>query len=772
MLTRLHITVKGAVQGVGFRPFVYKLATSMDLKGWVLNSPQGVFIEVEGEKFKLEEFLLRLKKEKPAISVIQSMDFEFNEPSGYHSFEIRKSDVEGDPTAFVLPDIATCPDCINDIFDNNNRRYLYPFTNCTNCGPRFTIIDSLPYDRSRTTMKEFIMCDECRAEYENPSDRRFHAQPNACPKCGPAVELLDSNGKYLSDNYLAILETIDHIRNGKIVAIKGLGGFHLVCDAKNDEAINLLRYRKLREEKPFALMFPDLNFIYNVCDVSNLEEQCLISPQSPIVLLKKSKNSQNYISSEVAINNPYLGVMLPYTPLHHILMKELGTPIIATSGNKSDEPICIDNNEALERLSGIADYFLVHNRPILRYVDDSIVAANLDNIILYRRSRGYAPFPISLDSTLLNPTNPMNPLNLFSVGAHLKNTIAFSKGSEVYISQHIGDLDTPESYKSFVNTADDLKNIYDIHPQEIICDEHPDYLSTKFAQNTELPVTKVQHHISHIFSNMAENKISEPLLGVSWDGTGYGLDSTIWGGEFFIVKNRKVSRIAHLRTFPLAGGEIAIKEIHRTATGILFEIYREKIFELDFINELFQGDSYTFNFLINLLRKKINCPITTSIGRLFDGVASILNLRQKVNYEGQAAMELEFLTNGIESDEFYEFGISFNELTHCFIMDWEPVIHQILAEKSNKISLNLMSVKFHNGLVKAIMEIAERVGEKQVLLSGGCFQNRYLLEKTVKELQKYDFKVYFQKNIPPNDGGISLGQIYFKLSGYEVSGFE
>lgn len=748
----------------------------MDLKGWVLNSPQGVFIEVEGEKIKLEEFLLRLSKEKPLISVIQSINFDFKGPFGYKEFEIRKSEMEGDPTAFVLPDIATCPDCLNDIFDNNNRRYLYPFTNCTNCGPRFTIIESLPYDRAGTTMKNFIMCGECREEYENPSDRRFHAQPNACPKCGPKVDFLDSNGNYILDNYVAILEAADEIRKGKIIAIKGLGGFHLVCDAGNSEAVELLRLRKLREEKPFALMLPDINYVYKVCEVSSLEEKCLLSPQSPIVLLRKNENAKNHISESAAINNPYLGVMLPYTPLHHILMKELGIPIVATSGNKSDEPICIDNNEALERLSGIADYFLVHNRPILRYVDDSIVAVNLDREIVYRRSRGYAPFPITITSTnSINPPNSMNPMNsmnLFSVGAHLKNTIAYSKENQVYISQHIGDLDTPESYKSFITTSNDLKNIYNINPQEIICDFHPDYISTKFAENTELPVTKVQHHIAHIFSNMAENNIAEPLLGVSWDGTGYGLDNTIWGGEFFLVKNKKVTRVAHLRTFPLPGGEIAIKEINRTAIGILYEIFKEKIFELSSIENIFSGDSYSVNNFINILRKKINCPLTSSIGRLFDGVASILNIRQKVNYEGQAAIELEFLTNNIETDDFYEFNIFKDEIKQCFTIDWEPVIHQILSDNSNKISLNLMSAKFHNGLVKAILDIAERIGEKQVLMSGGCFQNRYLLRKTVNELQKKDFIVYFQKNIPPNDGGISLGQINFKLSGFEVSGFD
>jgi hydrogenase maturation protein HypF len=769
MLSRIQIKITGAVQGVGFRPFVYKLAISMNLKGWVLNSPQGVLIEAEGEKFKLEEFLLKLKREKPLISVIQSVNFEFISPVGYNSFEIKKSDVEGDPTAFVLPDIATCPDCLNDIFALNNRRYLYPFTNCTNCGPRFTIIKSLPYDRSRTSMKDFVMCDDCRAEYENPSDRRFHAQPNACHKCGPKVEFFDSQRNYLSDNLLAVLDAVAQIKSGKIVAVKGLGGFHLVCDAANDEAVNLLRYRKLREEKPFALMLPDINFIYNVCKVSSLDEQNLLSPQSPIVLLNKNENAENYISQFVAANNPYLGVMLPYTPLHHILMRELKTPIVATSGNKSDEPICIDNEEAFEKLSGIADYFLVHNRPILRYVDDSIVVVNLNNTIVYRRSRGYAPFPITINPT--NVTNSTNLKNILSVGAHLKNTIAYSKNNEVYISQHIGDLDTPESYKTFKNTIDDLKQIYNINPAEIICDYHPDYLSTKFAEDTGLPITKVQHHIAHIFSCMAENNITESLLGVSWDGTGYGLDGTIWGGEFFLVRNKTISRIAHLRTFPLPGGEIAIKNINRTAIGMLYEIFGENIFNISDFEFLFTDELFDVRILKNILSGKINSPVTSSAGRLFDAVASILNLRQRVNFEGQAAMELEFLIGDVQTDESYKFELSNNGQNSSFIIDWEPVVHQILTEKSNKISLNLTSAKFHNGLTQAVLDIAERVGEKKIVLSGGCFQNRYLLQKTVKSLEEKDFKVYFQKNIPPNDGGISLGQIYCKLSGYEISGF-
>jgi hydrogenase maturation protein HypF len=763
MLLRVQIRISGAVQGVGFRPFIYKLASSMNLKGWVLNSPRGVTIDAEGKREILEKFIIKIENEKPAISFIQILEFKYLDPVGYDKFEIRKSETGGEPDAILLPDIATCPDCLKDIFSADNRRYLYPFTNCTNCGPRYTIIDSLPYDRSRTSMKNFMMCDDCRREYENPADRRFHAQPNACPKCGPEVELLDIKGGKICEKQDAIPEVIKAISQGKIAAIKGLGGFHLVCDARSDKAVNLLRQRKFREEKPFALMFPGLNEIKEVCYVSALEERSLLSPQAPIVLLKK-REGENLISKFVALNNPYLGVMLPYTPLHHIIMNGLKIPIVATSGNLSDEPIYTDNREALEKLSGIADIFLVHNRPILRYVDDSIVTINLNNEILYRRSRGYAPFPIIINTA--QSFYKENSNQFLSVGAHLKNTIALYKNRNIYLSQHIGDLDTPESYKAFKNTIEDLKQMYNINPEEVICDMHPDYVSAKYAKDRVIPSFQVQHHVAHTFSCIVENQISPPLLGVAWDGTGYGTDGTIWGGEFFLVKDKTIKRFANLRTFTLPGGEIAIKEISRTAIGLLYEIYGEKLFSTDTFKKIVPTHLKDIKLLKNILSNKINSPVTSSAGRLFDAVASILNIKQKVNFEGQAAMELEFLTEGIDSEREYIYTIEYDDSNHRFIVNWEPIIHQILSEISNKISLNSISTKFHNTLAEIITDIALKSGEEKILLSGGCFQNRYLLRNTVNKLEKKNLKAYYQSRIPPNDGGIAAGQIFYRLSGY------
>ena len=503
---RLKLTVRGAVQGVGFRPFVFRLATGLGLAGWVNNSPQGVFIEVEGPRAELEKFLLRLETEKPPRSFIQSLEASWLDPAGYTAFEIRPSETGGNKTALVLPDIATCPDCLREIFDPKNRRHRYPFTNCTNCGPRFSIIESLPYDRANTSMKKFTMCPQCQAEYDDPRSRRFHAQPNACPVCGPRLELWP--GSRVCENaesprshergYDALLAAAQAIREGKIVAVKGLGGFHLMADARNDEAVHRLRERKHREEKPFALMFPSLESVKAECEVSPLEERLLRSPESPIVLLKKIVNRKSQIVNAVAPGNPCLGAMLPYTPLHHLLMAELGFPVVATSGNLSDEPICTDEHEALERLGGIADVFLVHNRPIVRHVDDSIVRVMLDRELVLRRARGYAPLPIQLRNAdcgkqitargNARPTeNPKSEIRnpkseiVLAVGAHLKNAVALSIGNQVFISQHIGDLETEQAHSAFRRVIADFEKLYEAMPQIIAADLHPDYLSTKFA---------------------------------------------------------------------------------------------------------------------------------------------------------------------------------------------------------------------------------------------------------------------------------------------------
>jgi hydrogenase maturation protein HypF len=745
---RLRIVIRGAVQGVGFRPFVYRLATEMGLAGWVNNSSQGVFIEAEGNSESLQRFLFRIQSEKPSISFIQSLESSYLDLVGFQSFEVRQSDESGAKTTLIMPDIATCPECLSEIIDSTNRRYRYPFTNCTNCGPRYSIIEALPYDRANTTMKSFIMCEQCQAEYESPANRRFHAQPNACPVCGPHLELWDGVGRIMASHEEALKMACQAIREGKIVAIKGLGGFHLMVDARNTEAIMRLRHHKAREEKPFALMYPNIDMIRGDCEISEIEKRMLLSPESPIVLLARKQKSTIRISDKIAPDNPYLGIMLPYTPLHHLLLGELSFPVVATSGNRSDEPICIDEHEALSRLGGIAEIFLAHNRPIARHVDDSIVRVMAGRELVVRRARGYAPLPIYLK----NSTAP-----ILAVGAHLKNTIAISVANQVVTSQHIGDLETSQALDAFGRVIDDLSKMYDFHPRAVACDMHPDYLSTKYAQKTGLPVEAVQHHYAHILSVMAENELDAPVLGVSWDGTGYGTDGTIWGGEFLKITPDLFERVGHLRTFRLPGGEKAIVEPRRSALGLLYEIFGDKAFSM---MQIASTNSFSFDelkVLEQMLLAKLNSPVTSSAGRLFDAVSALIGLRQLTRYEGQAAMALEFVLDGYNTNDSYPFEIHKAEAAN--IVDWEQMIREIINDIKAGVDASLISAKFHNTLAEMIVEMAKWVGEHRVVLSGGCFQNKYLTERTIARLEREGFRPYWHQRIPPNDGGIALGQI-------------
>jgi len=753
MIQRVSIVIRGAVQGVGFRPFIYRLATELQLKGFVLNSPTGVFIEAESEKEILNTFLLRIEKEKPIHAIIQSMEFSFLDVVGYTQFEICDSETNGKTSAFILPDIAVCDDCLKEMFDPNDRRYLYPFINCTNCGPRFSIIESLPYDRPGTSMKIFEMCDDCKQEYDNPLDRRFHAQPIACPKCGPHIELITHSGKILSRNNNTILATADKIRQGKIVALKGLGGYQLICRADDENIIAELRKRKNREGKPFALMFPDLESIKEVCEVFPFEERLLKSPESPIVLLKrKEEGNQILVHSSIAPGNPTLGVMLPYTPLHHLLLKELQIPIIATSGNLSEEPMCITEEEAFQRLKNIADYFLIHNRPIVRHVDDSIVRVMMDREIVMRRARGYAPLPVELNCETENET-------YLAVGGHLKNTVALSSGKNVFVSQHIGDLSTQEAFSAFQNVVNDFKNLYEAKDILAVADLHPDYLSTKFAKNNFENISFVQHHQAHVASCYAENKLEGTALGVSWDGTGYGLDGTIWGGEFFRFDDSSFKHFAQFRKFPLPGGDLAIKEPGRSAVGLLFEIFGEKLFEekIEFINIFSEQEK---KILLQMLKNKINSPLTSSVGRLFDAVAFLTGIKRTTSYEGEAAMMLEFAAASNIPD-YYPFDLLPGEV---LIIDWQKMIETILDEMKNNVSPKIISAKFHNTLVESICSVAEKSHEEKIVLSGGVFQNAYLLEHTVHRLRTSGFNPYWHQRIPTNDGGISLGQVAIAMN--------
>lgn len=736
------INIQGTVQGVGFRPFVYRLAHELNIKGWIINSSEGVKIKAEGSIKNVDDFLIRLKNEKPVNSIINDFNFSTAQIKNFTKFEIKESNNSSLKTALILPDLATCPDCLKEVFNPSDRRHLYPFTNCTNCGPRFSIIESIPYDRENTTMTEFTMCDECRSEYENPLNRRFHAEPNACPKCGPQIKLYDNKKNPVESENL-IKTVCEFIRAGKIIALKGLGGYQLLVDAGNNEAVKRLRERKHREEKPFAMMFPSIEKIKECCNVSAEEEKLLSSVQSPIVLLKKMRN--NMVAEEISPSNKYHGVMLPYTPLHHILMKQLNIPIVATSGNISDEPICISDEEAFENLKGIADYFVIHNRKIVRQVDDSVARVIKDKPFMIRRARGYAPYPVIFDETILPA---------IAAGGQLKNTVAISNGKNVFISQHIGDLDSKEAYYAFKKIISDFKNLYDINPEYIISDLHPDYASTKYAQSSELNLVQVQHHYAHVLSCIAENKIEGEVLGISWDGTGFGTDGNIWGGEFLKVNKDRFARIAHFNYFPLPGGEKAIKEVWRIGASLLYIATNDKYKVMKFYK------NYDVANILDLINKKINSPLCSSVGRLFDGIASLIDLKQTASFEGQAAIQLELIITEDALEDSYRFEIIKTEQNN-YIIEWKNVVLDILKDLDNNVSQKIISAKFHNALVEVIVEACKLAEISKIALSGGCFQNKYLIERTIDKLKEAGFNVYWQSEIPINDAGICLGQMKY-----------
>lgn len=730
-------------------------------------------MEIEGPETARREFLLRVTAERPPHSYIYGLEAVELAPEGYVDFQIRPSTSEGDRTALVLPDIATCADCVREIFDPANRRYRYPFTNCTHCGPRFSIIEALPYDRANTSMKGFVMCPDCRAEYEDPCDRRFHAQPNACPRCGPQVILWNAAGQELAQRDDALVATVRALRDGAIVAVKGLGGFHLLVRADDQEAVLRLRARKHREAKPLALMCPSLEVARTLAEIDTLEARALTSPEAPIVLCRR--RPQAPVAPAVAPKNPWLGLMLPYTPLHHLLMADLGMCVVATSGNISDEPLCIDEREALGRLKGIADLFLVHNRPIVRHLDDSLVRVALGREMVLRRARGYAPLPVRVGAKL--PP-------VLAVGGHLKNTVALGSGQEVFLSQHLGDLDATATLAVFERTIEDLTRLFSIKPERVMVDAHPDYLSTRFARRLGPPVVCVQHHLAHVLACMADNNLEAPVLGVAWDGTGYGSDASIWGGEFLRVTASRVERVAYLRPFRLPGGEQAIREPRRAALGLLYGMLGEEVFNHTELPPLRAFKPGELRALRALLNRSINSPWTSSIGRLFDAVASLLDLRQFSSFEGQAAMDVEFAVEPGEEQESYPMPRRELEMErrnskrlvmctdrpewHTFaiperqwILDWEPLLKALLQDLQAGKPISQICLRFHHALVNAILDVARATEVPRIALAGGCFQNTYLLVSTVTNLRREGFTPHWHQRIPTNDGSLSLGQLMF-----------
>lgn len=756
--TRVRLLVRGLVQGVGFRPFVFRLASFLGLRGMVRNSTTGAWLEAEGPRNILETFVSRLQTEAPPPCRIDHVETTWLAPLGHPAFTIEKSETSGAPTALILPDLATCPECRQEIFDPANRRFRYPFTNCTRCGPRFSIIHGLPYDRVRTSMAGFTLCAACQAEYEDPRDRRFHAEPIACPQCGPHLALWTPEGAEAARGETALGAALKALLAGRIVALKGLGGFQLLVRADDDEAVRRLRRRKGREAKPLAVMCPTLGMVHRWCHLSPAEEHLLTGPAAPIVLAPRRARPADGPADAVAPDSPWLGVMLPYTPLHHLLLADFGLPVVATSGNRSDDPICLEELEALQRLGDIADVFLVHNRPILRPVDDSVARVVLGTEQILRRARGYAPLPASLPRGM--PPAPA----LLALGAHLKSTIAVGRDREIVLSQHLGDLETAAAAEAFDRATRDLPRLLEITPQVVVTDLHPDYLSTQRAATFAAPILRVAHHEAHAYACLADNDLRPPVLALSWDGTGLGPDGHLWGGEFLELTGGDCLRRAAFRPFRLPGGDRAARDTRRSALGLLVESgLHQSASGRAYLARVFPPTE--LGVLQRVLARGILAPITSSVGRLFDAVASLLNLAHASRFEGDAAQRLEAAawqaaggeTAGPTTDD-PTLSLPLRQTpAGGWVVDWQPFLEGILAA-SAPLSLPAWALAWHEALAAAAVAVARRVNHPQVLLTGGCFQNRLLTERVVAALREAGFAPYWHQRIPPNDGGVALGQ--------------
>jgi len=760
LLIRRQIRVRGIVQGVGFRPFVYNLARELGLTGYVFNSSAGVTVEIEGADQAIQKFLDALWHRPPPLALIAEIAVVELEPVGGTDFEIQESHSEAGEFVLVSPDMATCDECWCDFGDPKDRRFGYPFTNCTNCGPRYTIIQDIPYDRPMTTMSSFRMCALCQAEYEDPANRRFHAQPNACPVCGPALAMAQSGASFPADgsynpagSAAIIQQARELLRQGKIVAVKGLGGFLLACDAENDAGVKLLRSRKRRSDKPFALMARDLAAVESFCVVSDVERTALLSARRPIVVLRRRPDAT--ISPAVAPGNDTIGVMLPYTPLHYLLFGDSPddpprfAALVMTSGNISEEPIVTSNEEAWERLGPIADWFVFHNRDIYMRTDDSVVRTLEGRERVLRRSRGYVPHPVDLGVPLLE---------ILACGAELKNTLCLTKGTYAILSQHIGDLENYETLVFFEETLANLKKLFRVEPRAVAYDLHPNYMSSRFA--LKLPLERkigVQHHHAHIASCMAENHLRGKVIGVAFDGTGYGTDAKIWGGEFLVADFAGFERRAHLRYVPMAGGDAAVRQPWRMALSYLRDTFGPNSLPPD-LRFLQSVPAKQVDLVDAMLLRGINTVETSSCGRLFDAVASLVGLRQEVNFEGQAAIELEMIAQA-NLEQRYPFLVDAGEPAQ---VDLRPMIENIVEDLSRSKPAGYIAACFHNTIAAAIVEVCRRIRKrdqlKRVCLSGGTFQNMYLLRRAVDGLQRDGFEVYLHALVPPNDGGISLGQ--------------
>jgi hydrogenase maturation protein HypF len=745
----LGVEVRGIVQGVGFRPFVYQLAGRFGLKGTVANTTTGVTIHVEGPQTDIDAFCAGLSNNFPPLARIVDVLVRPSPLQYPKAFAILPSVHQNKAATFIAPDVSVCNDCLLEMRDPLNRRFGYPFINCTHCGPRYTIIEDIPYDRPHTAMRHFVMCPQCRSEYEDPSDRRFHAQPIACPECGPRIRLFDNRQERVGTRPLET--AIRLLKKGRILAIKGLGGFHLAADAENDSAAATLRARKARPEKPFALMSHSLEAIGRYARVSPEEAALLTGMARPIVLLEKRPHHS--LSSQVAPGSPYFGVMLPYTPLHYLLLETHFTALIMTSGNQSDTPLCIENAEAFERLSELADFFLVHDRPIYQRNDDTLMNMAGGAPRFIRRARGAVPMPVQLSHSM-PPT--------LACGAELKNTICLGRGKTAFVSQHLGDMGELATLDFFKNTIEHLKKVTKIVPEIVAHDLHPDYLSTRYAGTlSDVQRMGVQHHHAHVVSCMAENRIEAPVIGLALDGTGYGTDGAVWGGEVLVVERARFTRAAHLAYVPLPGGEAAIKEPWRMALSYLYDAFGKEISGLSF-PFLKPIDARHSRGVVEILSKQLRSPNTSSLGRLFDGVSAMLGLCHRVTFEGQAAMALETVAGGRlnETKESYDWDL--HHAGNLLQIGLAPLIQQIVRDLEAGKKANEISRKFHRTLIYLFGDLCAAVrketGINRVVMSGGVFQNKLLFEGLLAALREARFEVFSHHLVPTNDGGISLGQ--------------
>ena len=736
------IEVSGIVQGVGFRPFIYRLALESNIKGWVFNDARGVSIHAEGNNSDIKDFENKILNNLPEQAFIEELKTKEIEVEGFSDFEILASKKGGRQDTIIPPDLAICDDCLEDILSKENRRYAYPFTNCTNCGPRYTIIQKVPYDRNKTTMKDFPMCDECEKEFTDPLNRRFHAQPNACQKCGPSVKLYDKNKNLIAEG---LQKARDLLTKGEILAVKGLGGYHLVCDALNEETIKRLRKRKKRDYKPFAVMAKNIDLAKKFCEISSEEKKALKSSIAPIVILERNEEK---LSASLTMGLNTLGVMIPYTPLHLLLFEDDLELLVMTSGNISDNPLIYKDNLAFESLASIVDYFLVHDREIHNHSDDSIVRVINNHIQPFRRARGYVPLPIEISESQ----------SLLACGGELKSTFCLTKGNKAFLSQHLGDLENYANFEEYLKTVEKMQGFFNINPKLIVIDKHPDYIVRNWAYEQGLPVLEVQHHHAHLASCMADNDLEEKMLGVICDGTGYGIDGKIWGMEFLLGDFMGFERLAHLEYIPLPSGDLGAKEPLRIAASFLYKhLGEEGILKNEILLKEFSLPE------LKLIKKqidaKLNAPLTSSCGRLFDAVSAFIGVCTKVSYEGQAAMELEAIAAKDYTGNSYNFELIEEEK---LIISTKLMWQEIIVDLEEKISAEIISAKFHHTVANMIMQVITSIKDKlpsrKIALSGGVMQNKLLSELVINVLEKNGYEAIVHKNVPANDGGLSLGQ--------------